>query len=116
MAKVFSIESYNRVMIDTFAKMKKLGELKGGEYAAETDRLDNFRRNGIDCGLPMETIWRVYAGKHWDAITTYVRDMQTGKTRTRLESLDGRVDDLLVYLILFKCMLIERANDTGASS
>ncbi len=88
--------------------MKELGTLKGGEYAAEIDRLDNFRRNGVDCGVTMETCWRIYAGKHWDAITTYVRDLQTGKSRQRLETLDGRVDDLLVYLILFKCMLVER--------
>jgi len=82
--------------------------LKGGEYAGDHDRLDNFRRNGANLGLPMEVIWGVYAAKHWDAIGTYIRDLTTGKTRERMEPISGRVDDLLVYLILFKCMIIER--------
>ncbi len=105
----YSNEAYNAILQATFKRAQELSTLKGGEYAAETDRLDNFRRNGVDCGLPMETVWRVYAGKHWDAITTYVRDLQQGKTRERLESLEGRADDLIVYLILFKCMLVERS-------
>lgn len=95
-------------MADTFAEMKKLGSLKGGEYAGDQDRLANFRRNGANLGLPMETIWAVYAAKHWDAVQQYVKDLNTGKQRERLEGVSGRVDDLLVYLILFKCMLQER--------
>ena len=96
------------IMQTTFAEMYKLGTLKGGEYAHGDDRLDNFRRNGDALGLCMETIWGVYAAKHWDAVTTYIRDMQKGIVRERLEPPMGRVDDLLVYLVLFKCMLIER--------
>jgi hypothetical protein len=111
----FSIEEYNRILESSFARVRELGELKGGEYAAEADRLDNFRRNAVDCGITMETCWRVYAGKHWDAISTYIRDLQTGKTRKRLEGMEGRVDDLLVYLVLFKCMLIERTHTSTGS-
>ncbi|RNJ49423.1 hypothetical protein [Methylocystis hirsuta] len=96
-------------MDSTFAEMKKLATLKGGEYSGDVDRLANFRRNGEDCGVPIELVWRIYAGKHWDAITQYVHDMMSGKTRERLEGIEGRVDDLLVYLILFKAMLRERA-------
>lgn len=107
-SKIFSHRDYDDLMEDTFEEMRKLGALKGGEYAGDVDRLANFRRNGEDCELPMETIWRVYAGKHWDAITQYVKDLQQNKTRERLESISGRVDDMLVYLILFKCMIAER--------
>jgi hypothetical protein len=56
----------------------------------------------------MELVWRIYAGKHWDAISQYIKDIQTGKERHRLESLSGRADDLIVYLLLFKAMLMER--------
>jgi hypothetical protein len=109
----FSAEEYTILLDDTFAKMRELSRLKGGEYAAAHDRLDNFRRNGLDCGVTMETCWRIYAGKHWDAISTYVRDLQTGTHRERLETIDGRVDDLMVYLMLFKCMIIERTRTGG---
>lgn len=104
----FSHVEYDKLLETTFEEMRKLGTLKGGEYAHGDDRLDNFRRNGVDCCLPMETIWRVYAGKHWDAITQYVRDVQFGVERQRLESVTGRINDLLVYLVLLKCMVVER--------
>jgi hypothetical protein len=95
------------------AQLRQLGTLKGGEYAGDLDRLANFRRNARDMGLPMETVWRVYIAKHWDAICQYILDIQNGKTRSRLEPLEGRCDDMIVYLILFKCMLIERQRDNG---
>ena len=94
-------------MKQTFAKCVELGTLKGGEYSGDTDRLANFRRNGEDQELPKETIWRVYAAKHWDAIGQYIKDIRQGKNRKRLETIDGRIDDLIVYLILLKCMVIE---------
>lgn len=108
MSLVFPQAEYNKIIDDTIAQIVELGSLKGGEYAGDNDRLANFRRNGRNLGLNMETIWAVYAGKHWDAVMQYVSDLEHGKTRKRLETLDGRVDDLMVYLILFKCMLIER--------
>ena len=108
MEMIFGHDEYNALMHQTFLRCIELGKLKGGEYAGGEDRLENFRRNAEECGILMETCWRVYAGKHWDAITQYVKDIQTGKSRVRLESLDGRADDMIVYLILFKCMLRER--------
>lgn len=111
---IFTHSEYEKLLADTIASITKLGLLKGGEYSGDLDRLLNFRRNGRDCALPMETIWRVYAGKHWDAITQYVKDLQSGTTRERLEGLEGRADDLIVYLILFKAMLIERARQPQA--
>ena len=105
----FSHDRYNEIIEATVAEIKKLGELKGGEYAGDIDRLANFRRNGENLGLSMATVWAVYAGKHWDAINQFIKDERNGKTRTRLESIEGRVDDMLVYLILFKCIL-EEAN------
>jgi hypothetical protein len=85
----------------------ELNSLKGGEYAGDHDALANFRRNAEDCGLSMETVWRVYAGKHWDAVTQYIKDLNTGVERKRLEKIEGRVDDLITYLILFKGILHE---------
>lgn len=109
MTPKFSTSRYNSLLRETFATAEKLSKLKGGEYAGDDDRLANFRRNGEAFGLPMETVWGVYAGKHWDAICQYIKDMQTGTQRARLEGLAGRADDLIVYLLLFKAMLLEHA-------
>lgn len=108
LATGYPLGRYANLVEQTFEEIKKLSELKGGEYSGDNDRLANFRRNGNDLELPMETIWRVYAAKHWDAIGQYIRDNQSGRDRTRLEGIGGRVDDLIVYLLLFKAMLDEK--------
>jgi hypothetical protein len=105
---MFTHEKYALILDQTLHQIEKLGRLKGGEYAGDQDRLANFRRNGEALGLPMEAVWHTYAAKHWDAITQSIRDLLSNTTRERLECLEGRCDDLIVYLILFKCMLIER--------
>lgn len=104
-------EAWLNVVEDTFTKVKALGASKGAEYSGDTDRLANFRRNGADLGMPMETIWRVYAAKHWDSLGQYVQDLTKGRTRKRSEPLEGRVDDLITYLCLFKLMLRERGQE-----
>jgi hypothetical protein len=105
---VYSHAEYAKIVEQTVEQIHSLSTLKGGEYAGDIDRLANFRRNALNLGLNMEDVWAVYAGKHWDAIMQYVRDLREGKTRTRLESIEGRMDDLIVYLILAKAMYRER--------
>lgn len=104
----FPIKRYDEIVEDAFNKIRKLGVDKGGEYAGDFDRLANFRRNGKNLGLPMETVWAVYAGKHWDALMQYIQDMNTGKSRPRTEPIAGRAHDLMVYLLLFLAMCEER--------
>lgn len=106
--KTFPHARYDALVEETVANLKKLGQLKGGEYAGDTDRLANFRRNAEPLGLPMEAVWHTYAMKHVDAVTQYIRDLIEGKTRERMEPLSGRLDDIIVYCILFKAMLLER--------
>jgi hypothetical protein len=112
MDKSYSHEEYARVVKETVEQIHRLSELKGGEYAGDVDRLANFRRNAKNLGLNMEDVWAVYAGKHWDAIMQYVRDLREGKKRERLETIEGRMDDLIVYLVLAKAMYRERICST----
>lgn len=112
MTKLFSRARYNALVDETTARLKRLSEIKGGEYAGDDDRLKNFRRNAAALGLTMESIWAVYAAKHWDAVMQFVKDLNDGKTRERMEPLSGRLDDLIVYCLLFKAMLAER-DETG---
>lgn len=112
----YSHERYGQLIHEVIDKIEELSSLKGGEYAGDTDRLANFRRNGAALGLPMESIWAVYAAKHWDAIMQYIRDQREGKERQRLEPIDGRVHDLIVYCILLLAMLDEAAEQPKAPS
>jgi hypothetical protein len=104
----FSHSAYSALLQQTIGQIQSLSTLKGGEYAGDSDRLANFRRNAAALGLSMEQVWAVYSAKHWDALMQYIKDLGEGKTRERLEGLAGRADDLIVYLILFKAMLQER--------
>lgn len=89
------------------ARWLNLISLKGNEYAEETDCLQNFYRNARDMRLSPLQIWRVYCGKHWDAINTFLLDEVAGRSRERSESITGRVDDMVVYLILLLAILEE---------
>jgi len=106
----FTHDRWAALVEASYVQIKSLAQKKGGEYSGDDDRLLNFRRNGAALGLPMETVWAVYAGKHWDAIQQFIKDQRNGKERERLEPIAGRVDDLLVYLLLFKAMLEESSN------
>lgn len=107
-AVVFSHERYAELVSKTVETIERLSALKGGEYAGDEDRLANFRRNAKNLGVNMETVWAVYVVKHWDAVMQYVNDLNSGKTRKRLEPLSGRLDDIIVYCILFKAILEEK--------
>ena len=109
--KRFSHEDYAALVDETIEQINRLSKLKGGEYAGDVDRLANFRRNGLAMDLPMEVIWHTYAAKHWDAVTQYILDLRRGTARVRAEPLAGRLDDIIVYCILLKAMLVERAAD-----
>jgi len=114
----YSFDRFNNLIESTVAEIQKLASVKGGEYTAgKEDRLDNFRRQAIELEVPMELIWKVYAQKHWDALSTYVNDIVHGRDRPRSEPITGRADDIIVYLILFKAICDEReeyANDQAA--
>lgn len=107
MSKTLSQTVLNMIIEKTIKNIRLLEATKGGEYATDLDRLHNFRHNAEDCGTNMELIWRVYAGKHWDAISSYIRDLLLGKTRERSEPIEGRIDDLIVYLILLKAIIYD---------
>lgn len=101
---------FDEIVDATIDNIRSLATLKGGEYAGDLDRLANFRRNGTTLDVPMEIVWAVYANKHHDAIMQYIKDINSDTSRPRSEPISGRVDDLIVYLILFKLMEEERAN------
>ena len=104
----FSHSDYTEMCEETFSRIRELAVKKGGEYSGDSDRLANFRRNAERLGIDKETVWAVYAAKHWDALMQYIQDERAEFERPRMESIDGRIDDLLVYLLLFKAMLVEK--------
>lgn len=106
----YSNSRWEKLIASTFEHIQFLAKTKGEEYSGTIDRLANFRRYALALGLTKEQILMVYAGKHWDSITTFVKeqaDTSGALMRTLSEPISGRVDDLIVYLLLFKAMLEE---------
>lgn len=112
MTKLYSHAAYDQLVERTISAIRELSTIKGGEYSGDDDRLANFRRNAEKCGVEMTTIWSVYLNKHLDAIQQWVKDCQTGKTRPRSESISGRMDDAIVYLILGKAIVEEMSAES----
>lgn len=92
----------------TFGAVVKLRESKGLEYSGLDDALLNFKRNATDCHCDPILIWRIYAGKHWDSLSTFVKDVNAGNERITSEPIEGRIDDLITYLILLKGLIYDR--------
>lgn len=106
--RIFSYSQWESLLSSSIASIQSLAAVKGGEYAGDSDRLANFRRNAAATGSSMELVWSIYYAKHHDAVMQYVKDLVSGTTRPRAEPLSGRVDDMIVYLLLLKAILSER--------
>ena len=102
---------------DIFEQCKSMLIRKGREYQSTKDEgvnvFANFERSANDLGLNRESILWVYFSKHKDSITTFIRDMENGKTveeheKNLSEPISGRIIDAINYLLLLNAMITER--------
>jgi hypothetical protein len=78
---------------------------KGEEYTAGSpDRLANFRAVGQAVVIPPEKAWFTYFYKHYSALVSYILN---GETKSN-ETIDSRIMDMIVYLLLFDKMVKEK--------
>ena len=96
-------DEFRALVRSTFEEIEALTATKGEEYAASADQLANFRRSAMEAGLTMDQVWLVFFNKHIDAIKSYSK---TGRVMS--EPIEGRIDDAILYLILFKAIIQER--------
>lgn len=89
---------------DQYHKIIDLTRSKGEEYSRSDDQLANFKRNAADLGLTPQQIWAVYFNKHIDSIKSYIAN----PTKPLSEPIEGRIDDAILYLLLFKAMVVEK--------
>jgi hypothetical protein len=86
-----------------------LTNTKGEEYSRTLDQLANFKRQADELGVGPITILMVYLNKHLDAIKHHARH---GITLS--EPIEGRIDDAILYLTLYKALVIEAREDDRA--
>lgn len=85
--------------------------LKNREYSGPGDTLANFKRNAALSGVDPLTVLHVYMAKHWDAFSTYVRDMQAKQPRELSEPIEGRLHDLINYAVLAVALIQDKPKE-----
>ena len=97
----------NHIVDSTFNEINRLLKVKGGEYANSEDRLANFRRGAALTGCTPLQVLFIYMSKHYDAVASFVQTSAAGQVRPSSEPIEGRIDDLINYLLLAKGLLAE---------
>lgn len=90
-----------KIVDPTLAEAKRILVGKGDEYSNAQEVTTNFRRNAEKLGLSVYSVHAVYMGKHLDSIERYIRERQAGNWPKMEEPIQGRVVDVINYLLLF---------------
>lgn len=100
-----------KVMEKVVSEIAALREAGQKEYAGgEENAFGNFERIANEIKIDRKKVLWTYAMKHKDGIASFLN----GHTSQR-ESVEGRINDLIVYLILLRAMIEEdSAEVTGA--
>ena len=94
-----------------FQKMLAITQSKGIEYAnSDDDANANFKEIGAKLGIDPKTVLWIYATKHFQAITSFVKKGQVFSN----EPIDGRVHDLALYCLLLLSLIKEENEARGA--
>lgn len=93
------LEELHSDEVQTFLKAQK-------EYAQSENIFANFVRQGERLKLSPEKVLMVFAIKHFDGIVAHVNGYETQR-----EKIDGRIQDLRIYLSLLEMMVIKRRSD-----
>ena len=94
-------EEYSALTARAFEARVNLSRAKQIEYTFNDNPFDNFDRQACDIEVSPLVIWRVYAAKHWDSITSYI----VNPSRESTEPIESRIDDLQNYLDLLRGMI-----------
>lgn len=84
-------------VMNDLTKMMAAGQ---AEYAGGENVFGNFVRGALEIGVGPEAVLWIYAMKHKDGIAAYLRGHKSQR-----EPVEGRIIDLIVYLILLHCMV-----------
>jgi hypothetical protein len=85
--------------------------IANNEYADSQNIFANFNRISDHLNIPPEQVLMVYAHKHMDGITSWVKG-----NKTHREGIAGRINDLRIYLAILHLMNIAReaGQNTGS--
>jgi len=100
-------KDFDELVNQTIRETAQLLVEKGAEYAGGADRLGNFKRGAQHIGITPLQVALIYTSKHFDAISTYIRNDAQGMEQILSEPIEGRLNDLINYAILIKALIKE---------
>lgn len=105
-------ENFRSDVEEMFNECLETLDKKGTEYQnnplnAEIDVFRNFKRTGEELGIDKMTVLFIFMKKHWDSISGYVKNKQAGITPSLTEPINGRIMDLINYLLILNSMIKE---------
>lgn len=87
----------------TFQQILNLSDTKGREYAGVQDKFANFKNTAKESETEAIKVLYIFMNKHYNAIQSYVRERKVYS-----EPIEGRIDDMILYLLLLKGMIKEK--------
>lgn len=105
-------DKLEQVLLDD---VRAMGQAKAADYAADDDRLANFKRLAADLTSaerpiePTDVLW-IYLRKHLDAIRTYIAHRGENE---QSEPIRGRIVDAIAYLALLHGLVVEHEGGEG---
>lgn len=97
-----------KIMGETFERLQQVREAGQKEYAhADDNAFANFERIAGQLGLDRKQVLWVYVYKHIDGVVSFINGHQSQR-----EDVNGRIDDIEVYLELLRAMIYEDRHPT----
>ena len=98
-----------QVIEDTFKEVINLRKTKGEDYTKGTGNAWwNFETVAAQKkDMKPEDVWFVYFFKHYSSLLSYLEGIYKNS-----EPIEGRIDDMIVYLLLLKSKIINDKNNT----
>lgn len=96
-------DTFLALMEEDYHTIRDLNVRKGHDYAGDADALANFKEQAKAVGLTPEQVWGIFAGKHWAAVMTYVREGDVAS-----EPIEGRLHDIILYAFLMLGLVREK--------
>lgn len=96
-------DELGEIMERVFEECRALRGAGQKEYAGGENALGNFVRLANELGVSPEQVLWIYAMKHKDGTASYIRGHKSQR-----ESVEGRINDLIVYLCILRGMVEAR--------
>lgn len=102
---------FGKICKDVWERIEKLNRTKGEEYTGSEGAGNvhaNFDRLSAKLKISPDKVLWVYLTKHLDSIENHINEADQPTQRALSEPMEGRVDDAILYLLLWRAMNLRR--------